>query len=680
MNIPMNTQRCDSKNRGRGSACAALVATLCFAFGPAPCAYAAKLKLPPWLAEASVRQATTTKETTSIVLHDEAVLSVAPNGRMTRTVRQAYRVVTRDGRFMAGADIPYDSATQKITDFKAWLVRPDGEGKTYNIKDAVNVAMSPEAVYSEMRRLVFSASSDAYEDCLFGCEYTIDDRGIFAMERWFFQKGNPPVALSRLTFKIPKGWSVTAMTANHPEIEPVVNSAANTYTWELRDLPAIKPEPLCPSYPRVAPYVSVDVVPPAGMKNPPLMAFPDWAAVSVYGTSLYLKPSTPDATVEAKARELLAASGPGLWDRINALARHAQAINYVDISTNVGRGGGMTPRAASDVLKTGYGVCRDKVALLCALLKAAGIESYPATAYSGDRYQVIESWPTPGLFNHVITAIKIDDPSIQSPAIVEHPVFGRLLFFDPTDYYTPLGDLDYDQQGSLVLVLAGDKGELVRLPFTAPTDNHLDRTITAEIIGTGAIGGRIVEKFTGQSAARERAGYRSPRIKYADLVRDWINSTVRAAKVLKTDVVDEQEQGRFQMTAEFVAPGYAQSMRDKLLVFKPAIVGRRNFVPLTQPDRTHPVVLEPQSYDEMCNIKIPDDFKVEELPPPVETQTDFGRYTAKCTYDEAAHQVRYQRTLVMNAAEIPAKDYATVRAFYETIRKAEQTPVVLGRQ
>lgn len=639
-------------------------------------AQAAKLKLPPWLAEASLRQVSSaTKDTAAIALHDEAVLSVASNGRMTKTVRQAFRVVTRDGRSVAGAAIPYDSATQKITDFKAWLVRPGGEGKTYNIREAVDAALAKEAVYSEMRQLVFSAYNDAYEDCVFACEYTMDDRGLFARERWFFQAGIP-VALSRLTFKIPKDWSVTAKTANHPEIEPVVNSATGTHTWELRDLPAVKPEPLCPSYPRVVPYVNVDVVPPAGMKNPPLMTFRDWTAVSVYTTNLYIKPCTPDATVEAKARELLATAGPGLWDRINALARHAQAINYVAIDTNVGRGGGMTPRAASDVLKTGYGVCRDKVALLCALLKAAGIESYPAVAYSGDRYQITGEWPAPGQFNHVINAIKIDDPSIQSPAIVEHPVFGRLLFFDPTDYYTPLGDIDYRNQGSLVL--AGDKGELVRLPFTAPADNHLARTVTAEITESGAVGGRVVENFTGQSAAMERAAYRSPRGKYADTVRDWINSTVRAAKVLKTDVVDEQEQGTFAMTAEFVAPGYAQSMRGKLLIFKPAIMSRRNFVPLTQPDRMYPVVLEPQSYDEASDIKIPDNFKVDELPPQVETQTSFGRYAAKCTYDEKTHQVQYRRTLVMSAAEIPASDYTTVRAFYETIRKAEQTPVVLG--
>lgn len=57
----------------------------------------------------------------------------------------------------------------------------------------------------------------------------------------------------------------------------------------------------------------------------------------------------------------------------------------------------------------------------------------------------------------------------------------------------------------------------------------------------------------------------------------------------------------------------------------------------------------------------------------------FGRYTARCSYDAGTHQVQYRRTLVMNAAEIPAAEYASVRAFYETIRKAEQSPVVLSR-
>ncbi|MDR1011265.1 MAG: DUF3857 domain-containing protein [Opitutaceae bacterium] len=656
--------------RARASAIVFAIA-LCLA----PALRAAQLKLPPWLAEASLRQAQQTKETTAIMLHDECIYTVASNGRMTNTVRAAFRIVTGDGRSVAQIGIHYDSSSQKVTGFKAWLVRPGGEGKTYSSKDTVDVATSSEAVYAESRQIVFSAHGDAYEDCVFACEYTVEDRGAFGEHRWWFQSQHP-VALSRLTCTAPKGWTISAEMRNHAPVDPVVNG--NSYTWELRDLPAIKPEPLSPSYFRFAPRLSVDFAPPAGMKNPPLAYFSDWNSVSVYLTNLHAKPCLPDAAVTAKAQELLASAGPGLWDRINVLARHAQAVNYVQIAMNVGRGGGYTPRAAPDVLKTGYGDCKDKTALLRALLKAAGIESYSVVAYSGDRYHVTEEWPTPQQFNHAITAVKIDDPSIQSPAIVDHPRLGRLLFFDPTDYYTPLGDLDYDQQGSLVLVLAAENGGLVRLPFTPPMSNHLDRTVTAEIINTGAIGGRILENYTGQAAVHARAIYRSPKIKFADVIRDWINGTVRAARLIRTDVTDAQEQGRFDMTAEFVAPAYGQSMRGKLLIFKPAIVSRRDFIPLTQPDRLYPVVLEPQSYNEASDIKIPDGFKIDEMPPPVETETAFGRYTANCAYDEATHQVRYRRTLVMNAAEIPASDYATVRAFYETIRKAEQTPVVLS--
>lgn len=640
-------------------------------------ARAAKLKLPPWLAEATLRQAPLEKDTTAVVLHDEEICEVSSNGRMTTTTRRAVRVATRDGRAAASVAFPYNSASDRVAGFKAWLVRPDGDGKTYTKNHTIDIATSPAAVYDESREIRFSAFSDAFEDSVFACEYVVENKGVFGQNIWSFHE-TQPVALSRVTYRIPKGWSVVASMINHAPVQPVVKG--DTHTWEMRDLPAFKIEPLSPSPSKIAPRMNIDLIPPAGMKNPPRITFPDWKAVSLYNTALHVKPSTPDATVEAKARELLAAAGSGLWERIDALARHAQGINYVQIAMNLGRGGGYTPRNAAEVLRTGYGDCKDKTALLRAMLTVAGIESYSVTAFSGDRYFVTEAWPTPMQFNHAIIAIKIDDPSVSSPMIVEHPSLGRLLFFDPTDPYTPLGDLDYNQQGSLVFVLAGEKGELVRLPFTTPMANHLDRTITAQILATGAMGGRIVEHYTGQAAARSRAIHRLPRVKFDEVIREWINDSVRAAKIVKVEAVDEQQQGKFDMTVEFAAPGYGQSMRGKLLIFKPAIVSRRDFVPLTKPERTHPVVLEPRSYNELSDIYIPQGFQVDELPPLVETTTPFGSYKAVCTYDAETHHVKYQRTLVMNAAEIPAADYASVRDFFETIRNAEQTPVVLSRE
>jgi len=84
-------------------------------------------------------------------------------------------------------------------------------------------------------------------------------------------------------------------------------------------------------------------------------------------------------------------------------------------------------------------------------------------------------------------------------------------------------------------------------------------------------------------------------------------------------------------------------------------------------------------YEETADFAIPGNFTVDELPPPVETKTAFGSYTATCAYDPATRTIRCKRALVMQAAEIPAKDYMSVRQFYETIQKAEQAPVVLSR-
>jgi len=664
----------------------ALAALLACALAPRA---AAKFNIPPWLAEASKRVTPTDKDTSAAMLHNESVVTVSPNGKITTTITMAMRVITRDGRASAGIAIPYDSSSSKITAFKAWLVRPDADGKTYAMKDALDVAAAPEAVYAESRVLALSATNDAYENCIFACEYTMEDKGAFGQDTWQFQSYLPmPVALSRVTYKLPKGWTIKTTMENHAPLAPTISDGGNTSTWEMRDLPAVKTEPLGPSFSRIAPRLDIDLFPPgaadpnANTRNLPRLVFPTWTAVSTYGTALHQKPCAPDATVAAKARELLASPGANtdLWSRINALARYAQAINYVSIQMNLGKGGGYTPRPAPDVLKTAYGDCKDKTALLRALLTAAGIESYSVIAYSGDRYQVTKDWPSPTQFNHCITAIKIDDPAITSPAIVNHPALGRLLIFDPTDPYTPLGDLVDDEQGSQVLVLAGERGALIRLPFTTPADNRLDRSIEAELSGVGAIAARVAEHSTGQAAVYERSLYRKPANKYADTIRAWINDNVPASKILKTQATDSQERGAFDLAVDFAAPSYAKMMRDKLLVFKPAIVSRRDFVPLTKPTRAYPVILEPRAWSETTAIAIPDGYTIDELPPPVEATASFGHYKAATTYDPVKRQVRYQRALEMSAAEIPASDYATVRKFYETIRNAEQTNVVLIRQ
>src|SRR5690606_28324525 len=122
-----------------------------------------------------------------------------------------------------------------------------------------------------------------------------------------------------------------------------------------------------------------------------------------------------------------------------------QNLQYISIDIGVGYGNGYKPRPSSTVLARGYGDCKDKANLMGAMLKALKIDAYPVVIYSGDPNFVREAWPSPKQFNHCIIAVRVSDAT-KSPAVITDPKLGRLLIFDATDPYTPVGDLpDYLQ-------------------------------------------------------------------------------------------------------------------------------------------------------------------------------------------------------------------------------------------
>jgi hypothetical protein len=77
-------------------------------------------------------------------------------------------------------------------------------------------------------------------------------------------------------------------------------------------------------------------------------------------------------------------------------------------------------------------------------------------------------------------------------------------------------------------------------------------------------------------------------------------------------------------------------------------------------------------------IKLPTGFEVDELPDALKLDTAFGNYAS--TYEVKDGQLVFTRTLTQRATTIPADQYATVRNFYERIRAAEQSPVVLAKK
>ncbi|HVG33062.1 MAG TPA: DUF3857 domain-containing protein [Pyrinomonadaceae bacterium] len=642
----------------------------------APAALAVEDAPPAWLQQAAAaNNPSYQKDVPAVVLFSEQVVTIAPDGRITTTKSYAVRILNREGREYANAVEMYLTGSSKVRDMRAWLIRGSGDVKKYGKENTLDQISDPNDIYNEYRVRIIPAERDADAGMVFGYQATIEEAPLFGQDLWRFQS-RLPTLLSRYTLVLPAGWRASSVTFNHAKIEPTV-TAGSTYTWELSNLPPIEKEPRSPEVTNLAPRIAVNYFPPDGSPVTGTKTFSSWADVSRWETELNDPQTALDDTLAAKARELTGNSKTEL-ERIQAVARFVQSLQYISIDIGVGRGNGYRPRPASQVLAKAYGDCKDKANLMRTLLKALRITAYPVAIYSGDPTFVREEWASPFQFNHAIIAVKVSDET-QAATIITHPKLGRLLIFDATDESTMVGDLPEHEQGSLALIIAGDDGLLVRMPTTPPESNQLERQIEATLADDGSITGSIQERSVGQSAVDERRAFKHfSRPDYLKIIEMWVTRGVSGARVTRVEPVDGKVDGRFALDVEFSAARYAQLMQNRLLVFKPAIVSRRDALALTQPTRKHPIVLDSNAFTETVRVKLPQGFGVDEMPDPLKLETPFGNYTA--SYDVKDGQLLFTRKLTMRAMTIPAADYAAVRSFFERIRAVEQSPVVLARQ
>lgn len=629
---------------------------------------------PQWVQQAAtIKVPTYDKDVPAVVLVNEQMTTIGSDGRTNQVFNYAVRILRREGREYAEGHVVYIPDVGKVKEFRAWLLRPGSEAKRYGKDEAMDIAGSPNDVYNEYRVKVISATNDADAGAVFAYSYTLEDRSVFSQADWDFQD-SLPVINSRYNLTLPEGWRAEAITFNYPKIEPKVNGTS--YSWELSNLPPVPLEPLSPKLTYLVPRLAVSYFPPATTQVS-IKTFANWGEVAAWMSELEDPQVIVDDALARKAMELTALAKTE-FDKIRAIAQYVQNIQYISIQTGIGRGGGYRPRASNEVFAKSYGDCKDKANLMRAMLKVVGIEAIPVSIYAGDPYYVRTSWPSPQQFNHCIIAVRVGDQT-QASTIIQHPTLGRLLIFDPTDQETLIGDLPSHLQGSLALIDAKSETDLVRMPVTPAEMNQLERIATLELQSDGAITGQIKELANGQTAAYFRTQFRRlSKPEYTGMIERWLTSGATSARLNKMEPTDNSAEGRFTLNVEFSANQYGQLMQGRLLVFKPAIVSRREGLALTAPTRKHPVVLNANAYSETVQVKLPAGFTVDEVPDAVKIETAFGSYVT--SYEVKNNELVFKRQLSQKATTIAPADYETVRKFFESIRAAENAPVVLAKQ
>ncbi|HEU4629799.1 MAG TPA: DUF3857 domain-containing transglutaminase family protein [Gemmatimonadaceae bacterium] len=407
-----------------------------------------------------------------LVLLDDGVVRLEPDGRGSETYRQVIQILREDAvEDYQEHSISWVPGRQKLTVNWFRVLKPDGtvvSDAPTQVQDSDVPAEMVDPVYSDQRVRRLSISGVAVGTIL-DYSYTIEDVKPFP-ERdaygWWSVSMGAPVRRSRLVLDVPASLTPTIVETNLDfRRRETVHGGRRVYTWAKADVPRVKPEPFAADSNDI--YMNVAYALPR-----------TWADVGHWYAGLTTDAYTLGPEVRAKLAGI-AAGARTREDSLRALHRWvAQDIRYVSVSLGTG---GYQPRTPDEVVRTGFGDCKDKATLFVAALRAWGIAAHPVILRAGKTDRRL---PTVKQFDHAIAAI-------------ERPG-GGYRFVDLTASHTPWGELPYGPQGEFGIVVRADgRVDEVTIPLDPVTSNRALTRLVGELDEDGLLAGVYEESAAG---------------------------------------------------------------------------------------------------------------------------------------------------------------------------------------
>ncbi len=285
-----------------------------------------------------------------------------------------------------------------------------------------------------------------------------------------------------------------------------------------------------------------------------LSTSPDWYAKAVWFHNVNEDFGSFDVTpaIREKAEEIVEDAETEL-DSISALTHwSAENIRYSGLS--MGEGEGYTLHKGEMTFKDRCGVCKDKAGMLVTLLRAVGIESYPAMTMAGSRIDKIPA----DQFNHSVTLAKRRS--------------GDWILLDPT-WVPSVRELwsSAEQQQQYLMGVPGG-ADLKTTPLSPPENHYLKLKGESEIKDDGTLTGKFTLEAEGQSDALLRRKFvREYRSNWENVIPEYLANVSPKARVTSQDFSDPYDISEpIKFEVEYVIPDYAEIVGDKI-IFTPLL-------------------------------------------------------------------------------------------------------------
>ena len=614
------------------------------------------------------------EKTDAVLLYSEDITAVQPDGKIKNISRRVYKILRPGGRDHAKVYVGF-GANEKITSMKGWCI--PAQGKDYEVKDKDAIegslfGVEDSELISDIRTKHFEIP-DPEPGNVIGYEVEEDARPYILQDHWMFQQ-NDPVAEARYTLQLPPSWEYKATWLNYAEVAPA-STGANEWQWVLKNIPGIREENDMPPWRAVAGQLVISLTPPAGFQNG---GFKTWDDMGKWQGQLAADRREASPEIKQKVAALTA-SAPALLGKMQAIAAFVQAdIRYVAIELGIG---GWQPHAAPEVFVHKYGDCKDKATLMSTMLREIGVDSYYIAINTTRGGVTAKTPPMMYLFNHVILAIhlpdNLNDPSLKS--IYTDAKLGRLLIFDPTDEFTPFGELRGDLQRNFGLLVTAEGGELVALPEMPPDSNGVTRTAQMALDSFGNLTGDVHEIRRGDFGSAERYALKSvskdaDRVKHIESLLAESMGNFHLTKASVTNL--QQNSMPFMYDYSLVSQEYAKHAGPLVLV-RPHLIGTwsSNLLETKEP-RKFPVEFDgPEANVEDSKITLPAGYVVDDLPPPVDADYSFASYHSKT--EASGNTIHFTRKMEIKELSVPVSELGELKKFYRIIAGDERNTAVI---
>jgi hypothetical protein len=630
---------------------------------------------PSWMhAAASAQLPAHDDKTDAILLYSEHAVTVQSLDKIRTRVRVAYKILRPSGREYGIVAVSFNPH-RKITALRGWCI--PAQGKDYEVKDKEAVEVSlPKIEGSEL-------ISDVKEKMLripapdpgnvVGYEYEEEEQPMVLQDTWMLQE-EIPARERHYSLQIPAGWEYKAFWINYPEAKPT-QAGPNHWEWVISDVKGIRKEEEMPPIVGVAGQMVISFFPSGGAA---LNGFANWSEMGKWYSNLTSARREPSVDITRQVAALTASSTTPI-QKMKVLAQFVQHdIRYVAIELGIG---GWQPHPAADVFTHHYGDCKDKATLLSSMLKQIGVESF-YVVINAHRGSITPQTPaTVGVFNHVVLAIQLPPNTSDSSLIakVQHPRYGTLLYFDPTNELTPFGEIGGYLQQNYGLLVTSEGGELVELPTQPRAMNSIVRAGKLTLDGSGNLRGEVEETRIGDRASAERWRLRtvtksSDRIKP---IEDLLASSLSLFRITQASIINLDSTNQpFGFHYAFEVGKYAKDMGGLLLV-RPRVLGvKTSGILETKEPRQFPIEFEGLSRDsDTFDIAIPAGYAVDDLPPPADADYSFASYHAKT--EVQGNLIHYSRTFEVKELSVPVSHAEDLKKLYRIIASDERNTVVL---